>query len=505
MTSFGRIKFSRFISWFLTLATLGLLGFFLYWRFQMALRQHFDLDEYAYLHWVSHYVTGSRPYRDFLFIIPPAFLWYLLPAFWFFPPLTLAPVFAGRVLEYGAFLLLAAATAWLFWELRKSWLAVATPLILVFLPLPSIKFIEIRPDTLAMALLVFGMVFVSRFLRDWRKTDGIALGIFYALSLLVVTKMVTPIVTGLVVIALASRQTRQFWSNLFWVLVGFLLVGVPAAAWMLSLGWHTISLVIYNVVQLPLETAVLGKLFSMQPNLFFYPNDLFYGSGSEIGRFTNHALWLAGLIVCAWRIVTPFLSDGKRGVWQELLVGGTMLAQLWFFTYGTPYRHSQYLIPLAVWVAWYFTDGLYLLWQRVSLSKPGVIVFAVLFVVGLGHLYRVYTFVQTTRLVDPMDDTFQLLTRMWKVIPTSEYVFDLEGITLYYPDPYYACCLPFGQTQQYFSRPLPNLVDSLEQTKTNYIYQGTSRRLNTLQPADRAYIEANFGPWEGHPELLVRQ
>ncbi len=503
--SSGRIQFPRFISWLLGLATLGLLGFFLYWRFQMAFTQHFDLDEYAYLHYASHYVAGFRPFRDFYFFMPPGYLWFLLPAFWFFPPLTLAPVFAARILEYGAFLGLAAASAWLFWEARRTWLALVVPLILVFLPLPAIKFVEIRPDTLAMALGVLGMVFARRFLNRWDRRQGVIAGLWYGLSLLVTPKMLPVVGTGMLIIFLGSLRERSSWKNLRWLLVG-LGGGTIGVGWLFSLGgWSAFDRAFYSMVLMPLETANLGKLFPIPINFFFFPNAIFYGFGSEIGRYTNHVLWTVGLAIGAWRIITPFFPQGRKGVWQELLVGGTMLAQLVFYQYGSTMHHSQYLIPLAVWVAWYFADGLDWLWQRASLAMSGILVFAVLFLVGLGYLSRVYIFVQTTRLVYPMNETFQLLARMWQTIPTNEYVFDLEGITLYYPDPYYACCLPFGQTQQYLSRPLPNLAVRLEQTRTRYVYQGTSGRLNTLEPSDRAYIEANYEPWEGHPELLVRK
>lgn len=499
-------NFIRFISFLLSISALSVLIFFLYDRFQMAFTQHFDLDEFAYLHWTSHIVMGAEPFRNFYFFMPPGYLWFLLPAFKFFPPLTLQPIFAARVLEFGAFTLLAVSSGWLFWEMRRSWLAILVPLIIVFLPLPSIKFVEIRPDTLSMAFVVLGMIFGIKFIKTGNKYWAFYTGLFYGLSLFVTTKVIAAVVAGVAVITLGALKDAKIKRHLINVYFGIAAIVLIGAAWLLYIGgWEMLNVAFYWIIKAPLETSSrLGKLFPIPVNMFFYPNAFFYGSGSDIGLYANHAIWLIGFLVATFRIVTVLLPRGRKEILSELLIAVTFISQLLFFIYGSTH-HSQYLIPLVMWAAWYFVDGTYLLWSKVINNSFTVTLFAIAFLACILVLNRVNNFVNGTRLVYPMKITFDLLTEIWKKIPTNEKIFDLEGGTLYYPDPYYACCLPFGQTQQYLSRPLSSLSAVLEETKTKYVYQGESKRLNTLTSADQAYILEKFEPWENHEELLVRK
>lgn len=462
----------RYIKTILILVTLFILGVFLYERGAMSLAQHFDLDEYAYLHWAAHMAIGKVPFRDFFFYMTPGFVWVLTPIFWIFPN-DLTPIFVARFVEYGAFILLAFSTAWLFWDRKRSWLALLVPLILFFLPLPNIKFTEIRPDTLGMAFVVLAILFV--------KKNRFIAGLLYGLSLLVIPKTLPAVIVGFLFML----------PNILEPIAGFTLVLAGGLFWLFSVGGtYLIKTALYSTVGIPLETsAKLGGLFPISLGFFFKPNAFFYGVGSDIARITNHIMWGIGAIIAVWRLV----------IRKNLLIPVTFVSQIIFLVLVSTH-HAQYFIPLAVWVSYFVADGINEIYKH---SKP--LLFALFYIPGIVYLLYISYFVVTTRWVLPMNSTFSVVTDMWKTIPKNEYVFDLEGITLYYPDPYYVCCLPFGQTQQYLSRPFPNLIASLEETHTKYIYQGGSLRINTLSLADQAYITEHYQPWNGHKELLVRK
>lgn len=466
-------------------ATLVVLTVFLISRYQLGQTQHFDLDELAYLHWASHYVSGSRPYRDFFFFGTPGYLWFIAPAFIFSKGI--APFFAGRVLAFGAYALLAAASGWLFWEVRRSWLAALVPVIILFLPLPGIKFSEVRPDTLAVLFVVLGLVFTVRYLKHWQARDGVLAGTSLALSSLVFLKSAPMVAVAALTVTAASWGKKR--ERLAWFVLGMAATGALFGAWLVSLGWQSWGMALYSLTKLATEATQLGKLFPIEANFFFYPNQLFYGTGEE-GRWVNHGLWLGGMLVGTVRLLTPWLPAGKKGVWQELLLGISWLSYLIFFVYISPFKHSQYLIPLAVFAVWYAADGVYLLWTA-ALRRPATLgLIIVLYLIGLWYLTKVFFAVNQTRMTFPVAGQIAPVQEIWKRIPTSEPILDLEGITLYYPDPYYVCCIPFGQFAHFLSRPLPELTTALETTNTKYIYAGG--RLETLTRQDQQYVLTNF-------------
>ncbi len=73
-------------------------------------------------------------------------------------------------------------------------------------------------------------------------------------------------------------------------------------------------------------------------------------------------------------------------------------------------------------------------------------------------------------------------------IPQDSYVFDLAGYALKYKDPYYYCCLPYGQYWRVLWNK-PSLSESLERTKTLYV---VNNRIDTLPDEDRRYVETVY-------------
>jgi len=164
--------------------------YFLYFKWQLGLTRYFDVDEFAYLWWASHMHQGSMPYRDFFFFGTPGFLWLLTPLFSFFSGIT--AFIAARYLMFFVYLFFLLAATLLFFEMRKSWIALFVPVLLLFLPLPSDKFLEIRPDTVAITLFLFGLTLQMKGMNEQAKhrIHFFIIGVLYACALVVSQKMV---------------------------------------------------------------------------------------------------------------------------------------------------------------------------------------------------------------------------------------------------------------------------------------------------------------------------
>lgn len=449
---------------------------FLWWHWKLGMMRYFDVDEFAYLHWARLVSAGQTPYIDFFFYIPPGFLWFLAPLFWIGNGLW--PVMAARMLAFGVFAALCAAVGILFWQLRgrkEAWVAFLPGIILAFLPLPLDKFLEIRPDTLAMLFIVLGIILQLNFkAKLWFYA-----GLCYGLSVLVLPK-------GLPIVALAIFFAPRMLAG-FAVPIG--LFGV----WLLTIGqWET---VVYSLTRLPFETAKIAKVFVMQPDLFFYPNTVFYGTaGWSRELIVNHALWIIGLGVGIWRLLTR----------KDLLISGTFIIAIVSFMYLYPLRHAQYLIPIAVFVSFYAADAIFLLWEALRKKLIGQTMFFAGFIVLLLFFLDVFLAVNRPKLAWDNRQMLADMQTMWKIIPEDSYVLDLDGRTFYFKDPYYVCCLPFGQFEPYLSRPLPSLPAALETTNTQYIYEGQLERATTLSQKDQAYIRSHFQPDPRVPGLLTR-
>jgi hypothetical protein len=257
---------------------------------------------------------------------------------------------------------------------------------------------------------------------------------------------------------------------------------------------------------------------------------------------TNHILWVAGLLFGIYRMVTPGITISNTTnttnnsilpisnttnntnkqrlmfnslVLCELLVALQFLVQVVFYVEIVPLKHTQYLIPIAVFVAWYVGDLVWVVRQRVgdapsstrqSSTLVGVSLRAIGgigLIVGLVFLYQV--FIQSNKVKLTWDNTKTLaeIADLYRKIPQNEPVLDLDGRMLYNPDSFYACCVPFGQSEEFFSRSLPSLPDTLVKTNTKFIVQGELERVNTLPWSDQQYIYANYEPWEGNKVVLV--
>ncbi len=494
----------RRLEFWVTLAFVGLLLYFLWFHWQLGLYRYFDADEFAHLHWASQMAAGQKPYIDFFLFFPPGFYVMLVPLFWLGSGIT--PIVAGRILEFMLFVGVVGVAIALFWYVRRSWTAIIVGVVLAFLPLPFDKFVEIRPDTLATLFVLVGLLFQIRWMREWDTRDGVVSGIAYGLSLVMLPKVVPQVVFSCAVAGIACWQHKRQKIRPF--IMGFFSPLLVTVAWLVTLG--NVDMVWYSLTKLPVEANQISKYFIMMPDLFFYPNEIFYGSsGYTFPLLVNHGIWIIGLLFGLYRLLTPTFPRGKQGIWEEILIAGSFMVNVIFYVLIVPLKHAQYLIPIAVFVAWYVADGAFMMWEKIR--NTNIFATAIIFVIVIlgGGLVGVMVgaFVQVNRPKLAWTNAKDLadLEKLYSLIPRNEYVLDLDGRTLYYPSPYPVCCLPFGQFAPFLSRKLPSLSAALEQTKTKYISEGTLKRTSTLLPQDQAYIRDHYQPSPVIEGLLVRK
>ncbi|MBI5620910.1 hypothetical protein HY949_03965 [Candidatus Gottesmanbacteria bacterium] len=594
----------------LSIISCLLLFVLLRWHYELGLTRYFDVDEFAHLSWAYQMLSGRRPYVDFLFFFPPGFHVFLMPLFAFGSGVV--PIIAARLVQFGIFAVLVGVTMLLFWLMRRSWVAILAGVFLAFLPMPFDKFLEIRPDTLAVLFAMLGMVFhilasQEQVLQPRKSRSCIMVaGIFYGISLLILPKTLPQVGVAVGVEFLRAlrfpeflpvRQAgkkgefRESFKGVWYLLVGLSVPFIFFAIWALTLG--NIDQVLYSLTKLPVEANKISQTFIMMPDLFFYPNVTFYGAaGWSTGLIVNHAIWILAIIVGIYRLVAPFLAekseiqhprsetdagvaslpsmtsfwqaslqarpesscvsnfawslpralprgawnlDNRSQVWSELLIALTFFVYVIFYVQIVPLKHTQYLIPIAVFIAFYAADAIDLFWQKIievtencvnllptgsentmigrrvregvrNVTAAGLFMLLfTLYSMGLWGLWRVFVTINTPKLAWTNADTVKQLTTLYKTIPTTEYILDLTGETLYYKHPYVVCCTPFGQSAPYLSRPLPALVQALEKTNTKYIFEGGVKRTTTLLPEDQAYIAAHFLPSPTIEGLLVKK
>jgi hypothetical protein len=473
----------------------ALIVFLLYWRWQISQTRFFDVDEFSYLHWAGNVAQGQRPYVDFFMFFTPGFLWLFAPLvtlFWMSTELFVA----ARVVAFGIFMAMVGLVGALF-GMTRGWRWALVPMVLLlFLPMPYDKFLEVRPDNLATLLALGALVCQVAGLQMPRMPHAwFWSGVLYVGSLLVFVKTLPFVVVGLVVALFVPTARKLF-------LLGMLIPTVLFALWLTTLGdW---SMVWYSLTALPFEANQVGSLAIMEPHLFFFPNASFYGGSAGItwGLIANHALWILGLTVATIRLMTPFVTAAgdRRKVLVEMLVAGACILSVAGYVQFFPLKHAQYLIPIALFVSYYAADGVVLLLERLH----HVAQIAILVVVAYG--LAVVT-VQVNQVKLSWSNTVQLAQTQQLIedIPASTRILDIEGRMLFWPDAYHICCVPFGLFERFLSRKPDPLQTVLERDTVPYIFQGDTGRVRMLSFEDQAYIQSTYESVAGWDGRLLRR
>lgn len=504
------------------LATLAAIGYFSFIRYKIGLVRFFDADELAYMSWTAHLLSGSMPFRDFLYFNFPGYLLFLLPAF-LGAGQTALPYESARVLSFFVSIGAAASVTVLAWQFRRGWTALTAGLLFLFLPLPSHKVMEIRPDTLSFVFVLLGMALqlgwmdsmlarIPHYSQHPKKLFPRVFfsGVLYGLGIFVLSKALVPVAVAsmIALVFVATVLPGPFFKRLspLYKLVivfsiGLLLFPGLCLVWAAVTG--QLPHVLYLLTKFPMEANIIARMFYMPPEFFFYQSDLVYGVwGEHIGYIANHVLWILGIGLAVFRLLTPFAVTTRARFFRELFLPLSFAVQLFSYLYLVPVHHAQYLIPIAMLLVVFCADGIGFVWRIVSRSIPGSLGFVVIWVLLLFNLVKAFDTVYLPKLSWIDTEVVPEFSKIQSSIPTTEPILDLVGLTMFHPYPYYACCIPFGQFAPALSRPLPPLLPALE--RVNYIFQGRLGRTSTFSGAEAAYISEHFEP-VGSGELLKRK
>lgn len=484
-----QINQKRIIIFFLGISTILVTFIIWYSRFNLGLIRYFDPDEMLYPNWTAHLLMGNLPYVDFMMIVTPLYLLFNIPFFLYWHGSD--PLIISRIASFILTAALGISLSLLFYRVRKSWLALLVPLTISILPMPSDKFLEIRPDTLAVTFFIIGLIFQI----DWMSYGKKRLfwsGIFYSLSLLTLQKYIPQITLCVLVVLFMSRKEIFKISFFRWPFINILFgLSIPLSVFLVWIYFFSGNpqLVIYSLTRLPFEAASMHK-DKMYLFYYFLPNISYYGQwGYGMGIIINHALWIIGLSVALIRMVSiPFINDKLKV--QEFLISALCILSVIFYL-NSPLIFPQYLIPIAIFIAFYISDAINFLYKKLNKNLFSLFFFSTLYLAVLWTFYSAYNVTHQIKFGWSNQEVFGKMDQIFSTIPKNEYVLDMDGRTLYYKYPYYLCCLSF-EIPNFMSYKLPSLKKALYKTKTKYIYQGTIERINFLLPEDREFVLENY-------------
>lgn len=475
-----------------------------YFRYNLSLNRYFDVDEYAHLHWANSFVNGLVPYRDFFYIFPPFFL---------IPVGLIIKVFgasAATLIKVRGFIFLVQVLTNLvlfIWvrKLRGIFTAAFSVLIFIFMPLPSDKLLEIRPDLLAFSIGFLGLYLFIQAEEQRKAIFFFLTGFLFSISILIVPKTVFLFVPPILVLfynflVLKKESLISFWKNIGYLILGFSINIMLFIVFLITSGKFLLAL--YFITKLASDaTGVLAAKFYMRPDIFFYPNDTYYGlSGLSQTLIANLLIYILGSVWGIKNLISSLSHDDKNRNTREFVFALTLVLNLFAFVKIFPLKHLQYLIPVSPFIAFYFADFLVTALGKIRNSALKFCVY--LFLIG----YTTYLSYLMYKVKLPWNNksTLNKVSGLLSALPKTTAVFDLTGETIFYPDGYYFCCLPYGQYEEVLNFPYPQLESELKKRGTIYIHIDSLDRLGVLPAKQGLYIKDNYKE-SNIPGMLIKK
>lgn len=494
------------------LIELVLLFFFLYWHYHLGLIRYFDQDEFAHLHWGYNFFAGLTPYTGYLYFFPPGFLLFLYPLFLSAGKTTFIFT-AARFYAFLVFILLTVALFLLAKTARNIKTALLAVTVFAFLPVPFDKLIEIRPDNLSTAFSLLGMYFLVKGLKDENKQGNnswfFLSGLFYGLSLMILTKMVFFLAAAgfmfLVWGIYVKKSTESTKLNKSYLLAFAAGLVIPLLLTLFSFASSgDFSKAFYLTTQFAGNASrILGEKYRIIPNLWFYQVSAYYGEESpNLYHDLNLYIYLSAILFGIVKFVSCLDKKNIKYTLIEILIGASFLVNLIAYLHIFPLKHSQYIIAFAPLAAFYFADLVTSISERIQGKKISLLFSAVLLTL-LILMARETDRIGKIKITWTNYQTFAYLKTTYSRIPSGSFVFDLYGETLLFKDPYYICCLPYGQYTEAFDFPLPLLSKSLVNTQTKYIYSRDKDRLGVLPSKEQNFIRDNYVLEDLAPAIFV--
>lgn len=489
----GWRKFANLMAVFIL---LGLIGIFLYGHLKLGLERFLDLDESAHLHWSFNASRGLVPYKDFFYVFTPFYLYFIAPIV-LLTGKTFTYVVSARILSFAIFCL---GVIFLFLIAKRTknlLFALFTVLAFAYLPLPADKWIEVRPDGLGTVLALAGTWLMVKAIAG--KANYFWAGLFMSLGFVVNPKTVFYLVSVLIVLVFAKRVKR---------LSFFLGVTIPVLVLVLLFfffGDFRRAFYLTFILQKKAGELFVWK-FPMRADLFFYPHDIYYGwFGYNFNYLANLLIYLLAIITAIIRLVS-FLSEETREkaairLFLALLLLTNIAAYIKFF----PLKYTQYLIGVSPWVAYFFADFVFGVWDWIKKRKLAwkmvymvlLLVFIVLAAFEGGKMNEI-------KASRTNADSVRFLEEAQKTFAEDEYIFDLTGASLFYKDPYYVCCLPYGEYFEVLRIGLPNfnLEEALRQHEVKHIFTQFPERVRVLPEQHRLILSKYYTNIPGSLAIL---
>lgn len=475
----------------------------LFWRFRYSMTRYFDIDEFAHLHWGYSYFIGEVPYRDFFYLFPPFFLWTLWPLFYLLGRQVLTVV-AARLLMFVFFLILCFILYLFSKKLRNKETALFSVFILTFLPMPMDKLLEIRPDLPALIMALSGLYFFVLSGENLNRRNLFICGLFMGISLGFVPKTIFFLAGVLMIIIyqyfsfVIKGKLKSFFRNYLPFAYGIIIPILIITLFSISRG--KAGFAFYSMTRMAADvTKVLASKFYISPNFYFYPNDVFYGKGNISPYYSaNLIIWFTAIIMMIRRLISFFSyrNYGKRVA--EFIFAVTFFVNLAAYVKIFPLKHAQYLIPLAPFVAFYSADFWFDLLKNIRKNWGGILTLGVTL-----YLAAMFKEIYDIRIWWNNRSSFDKINYFLSAFPGRTAIFDLTGESVFFPNGYYFCCIPYGQYNEVFDFSMPDIKQTMERRKTEIVHLGTADRIGVLPNSQAEYIKENFSSVT-HPEILIR-
>lgn len=481
----------------LYLVLIIILAYLLNWHYRLSLTRYFDIDEFAHLHWAYNLLAGEYPYRDFFYIFPPFFLYPVAFIISFFGR-SVNALIGARVMIFLAFCGMGLVTFLITRKLRNTLTAFIAVIVLSLLPIPSDKMLEIRPDNIAIFLSLAGLY--TFMLAHEKKSQFIFFlaGLFYSLSLGFVPKTIFFLIPPVMILifnflkSTAKEKTYYLIKELKYHFLPFttgiflpLLVVVFLFIYYQKpiLAFQSTTIITASI------TAVLGAKFYMRPDIFFYPNDTYYGlPGYSAPYLLNLLLYFSASFYAIFFILSVFSHKDHEKCVREFIIGASFFLNLYAFVSIFPLKHAQYLIPISPFISIFFA----ILLEKISRHRfmhqyqtAMIITVMVFFSFIAKDMYKAKArWTNQATLAD--------INYIVSAIPKEEKIFDLTGETIFFRDGYYFCCLPYGQYDEGIPFQLPSLEKSLRDNNVHFIHIGEENRLGVLPAYHQKVIETYY-------------
>jgi len=400
-------------------------------RLNLAITRAFDPDEFAHLHWSYLLLTGNVPYRDFFFIILPAYQFFLFPIF-LLGQSAIVPI-AARLLQ----LMLYIFTAILVYRVSLSFFkkqtgALLSLLIFISFPMTIDKTIDIRPDMLMVAMILLAMLTTNSFL----------IGLFTGLSLVIHPKIIFAMPMLAYLFATSSKKPR--------IAPTFIGFSVPVLLFFFYLAYQQVLPAAYTSIFRDALVANTGK-GHFSPFLALSPFPLVYltQGGVSLPWLVNTAIW----ILSAVGFIFLWIKQKRLGVGVAL-----------YFAFGIgllfifPVPFIQYFIPLTAMAS--------ILAGNATVRSSTVI--KVIIVITVISSFFIQYRERVTKGASNAEQ-LQVLRDVLAVSRPDETFYDMVGSFIFRPDGYTICCHPYGEFIDKLSRPVPTLRESLVRRQTKFL------------------------------------